>query len=163
MSGFFRKDGKPAAQSALQAAQQQEQPQQQQEQPDKSTCTAQQPDSDSGPEARMDAILAIAAEVSAGMLYLHARSIVHGDLTGANVLFQECKVSLSTLSCVFHRSACTSRAVNWLCCHDLVFEVVCDVRISSMSRCFCLRPEQAREKTLVSIYPLKREGQLALL
>ena len=132
MSGFFRKDGKPVAQPALEAAQKQEQPQQQQEQPGKSICTAPQPDSSTGPEVRMDAILATAAEVAAGMLYLHARSIVHGDLTGANVLFQECTVSLSTLCRLFHRSARTSRSVETACCHTPVFEDVCDVRISSM-------------------------------
>ena len=97
MSGFFRKDGKPAAQSNLQAAQKQKQSRRQREQPGESSCTAPQPDSISGPEVRMNAILATAAEVAAGMLYLHARSIVHGDLTGANVLLQECTVSLSTL------------------------------------------------------------------
>ena len=95
ISGFFRKDGKPLAQPALEAARKQRKPQQQR--PDKSICAAPQPDFSTGPEVRMDAILATAAEVAAGMLYLHARSIVHGDLTGANVLLQECPVSLSTL------------------------------------------------------------------
>jgi serine/threonine protein kinase len=31
-------------------------------------------------------VLAVAAEIAAGMSYLHARGIVHGDLTGANIL-----------------------------------------------------------------------------
>ena len=44
------------------------------------------------PAARMDAILGTALEVANGMSYLHARSIVHGDLTGSNVLLQECQV-----------------------------------------------------------------------
>ena len=40
----------------------------------------------------MDAILGTVLEVAHGMSYLHARSIVHGDLTGSNVLLQECLV-----------------------------------------------------------------------
>lgn len=130
MSGFFRKDGKSLAQPALEAARKQKQPQQQR--PDKSICASPQPDSSTGPEVRMDAILATAGEVAAGMLYLHARSIVHGDLTGANVLLQECTVSLSTLCRLFRRSARTSGSVKTVCCHSPVFEDVCDVRISSM-------------------------------
>jgi serine/threonine protein kinase len=158
MSGFFRKDGKPAAQSNMQATQKQKRKQsrQQQEQPGKSSCTAPQPDSNSGPEVRMDAILATAAEVAAGMLYLHARSIVHGDLTGANVLLQECTVSLSTLCCLFHRSARISCSGKVICCHNVVYGDVCDVCISSMSCCLCLRPEQACKKFLVSTYLLTR-------
>ena len=31
---------------------------------------------------RMAAVLATAAEVAAGMAFLHARGVVHGDLTG---------------------------------------------------------------------------------
>ncbi|KAK9839806.1 hypothetical protein WJX81_003100 [Elliptochloris bilobata] len=40
------------------------------------------------PDGELDlaAVLATAAEIAAGMQYLHARGIVHGDLTGANVL-----------------------------------------------------------------------------
>ena len=52
------------------------------------------PESELRPDARMDAVLSTAMEVANGMMYLHARSIVHGDLTGANVLLQECAVSL---------------------------------------------------------------------
>ncbi len=53
-----------------------------------------------GPVVRMDAILSAATEVANGMQYLHARSIVHGDLTGANVLLQECLVSHHHLAMV---------------------------------------------------------------
>jgi len=37
-------------------------------------------------ELDVEAVLAVAAEIAAGMTYLHARGIVHGDLTGANIL-----------------------------------------------------------------------------
>ena len=37
---------------------------------------------------KMDAVLRAAMEVAEGMAYLHARGIVHGDLTGANILLQ---------------------------------------------------------------------------
>ena len=37
-------------------------------------------------ELDVEAVLAVAAEITAGMTYLHARGIVHGDLTGANIL-----------------------------------------------------------------------------
>ena len=57
-------------------------------------------DTDIGPNARMDAVLSAASEVANGMQYLHARSIVHGDLTGANVLLQECSVSHHHLAMV---------------------------------------------------------------
>lgn len=46
---------------------------------------------------KMDAILRMALEVAEGMAYLHARGIVHGDLTGANVLLQSS--SVSSFSC----------------------------------------------------------------
>ena len=48
--------------------------------------------------ARMDAILSTALEVANGMSYLHARSIVHGDLTGSNILLQECQVGAPSCS-----------------------------------------------------------------
>ncbi|KAK9827953.1 hypothetical protein WJX81_000153 [Elliptochloris bilobata] len=38
----------------------------------------------------MAAVLATAAEVAAGMAFLHARAVVHGDLTGGNVLLAAC-------------------------------------------------------------------------
>lgn len=55
---------------------------------------AEEPEAGSRAEhaVRMDAILSTALEVANGMSYLHARSIVHGDLTGSNVLLQECLV-----------------------------------------------------------------------
>ena len=76
ISGFFRQ-GKPGALPVIE------------EVPDKQL--AEEPKPDGGVEAavRMDAILSTALEVSHGMSYLHARSIVHGDLTGSNVLLQE--------------------------------------------------------------------------
>jgi len=57
-------------------------------------------DTEIGPVVHMDAILSAATEVANGMQYLHARSIVHGDLTGANVLLQECSVSHHHLAMV---------------------------------------------------------------
>ncbi len=46
------------------------------------------------PDGELDlpAVLATAAEIAAGMSYLHARGIVHGDLTGANILLASCPV-----------------------------------------------------------------------
>lgn len=46
------------------------------------------------PDGDLDlpAVLATAAEIAAGMSYLHARGIVHGDLTGANILLASCPV-----------------------------------------------------------------------
>lgn len=40
----------------------------------------------------MGAMLRTCAEVAEGMAYLHARGIVHGDLTGSNVLLQSKEV-----------------------------------------------------------------------
>ena len=82
ISGFFRGQPGPEAQA--------------------SACGSSAPEldpeleseNDIRPCARMDAVLSTALEVANGMMYLHARSIVHGDLTGANVLLQECAVSL---------------------------------------------------------------------
>ena len=45
-----------------------------------------------GGAPRMEAILRTALEVAEGMGYLHARGIVHGDLTGANILLQSALV-----------------------------------------------------------------------
>ncbi len=41
---------------------------------------------------RMSSILRACSEVADGMAYLHARGIVHGDLTGSNVLLQSNEV-----------------------------------------------------------------------
>ncbi len=40
----------------------------------------------------MGAMLRACVEVAEGMAYLHARGIVHGDLTGSNVLLQSKEV-----------------------------------------------------------------------
>jgi hypothetical protein len=56
---------------------------------------------------KMDVILRMAVEVAQGMAYLHARGIVHGDLTGANVLLQSSTVSLQ--SCPVCSSVLPSR------------------------------------------------------
>ena len=65
-----------------------------------------------GGAPRMEAILRTALEVAEGMGYLHARGIVHGDLTGANILLQHNQVgpgSLpSPLSCIPFFPPCTS-------------------------------------------------------
>ena len=71
------------------------------ESPDKQRAEEPKAGSDAEPPVRMDAILSTAMEVANGMSYLHARSIVHGDLTGSNVLLQECLVRPSRLlACV---------------------------------------------------------------
>lgn len=41
---------------------------------------------------KMSSILRACSEVADGMAYLHARGIVHGDLTGSNVLLQSNEV-----------------------------------------------------------------------
>jgi len=48
------------------------------------------------PDGELDlpAVLATAAEIAAGMSYLHARGIVHGDLTGANILLASSSVRI---------------------------------------------------------------------
>lgn len=46
-------------------------------------------------QRKMGAILRTCAEVADGMAYLHARGIVHGDLTGSNVLLQSSEVRAS--------------------------------------------------------------------
>ena len=79
ISGFFRGQLGPEAQAAAGCS---------------SADPELKPGSDIQPGARMDAVLSTAMEVANGMMYLHARSIVHGDLTGANVLLQECAVGL---------------------------------------------------------------------
>ena len=79
ISGFFKGQPGPEAQAAA---------------GDSSADPELKPGSDKQPGARMDALLSTAMEVANGMMYLHARSIVHGDLTGANVLLQECAVGL---------------------------------------------------------------------
>ena len=84
ISGFF----KQSAPSALPVIE---------ESPDKQPAEEPTPGSDAEPPVRMDAILSTALEVANGMSYLHARSIVHGDLTGSNVLLQECLVRIPHL------------------------------------------------------------------
>ena len=96
ISGFFRKQPAPGAPDRGQPAP---------EAPGRGQPDPEAPDTGSsnrGPESkpgseirltvRMAAVLSTALEVANGMMYLHARSIVHGDLTGANVLLQECAV-----------------------------------------------------------------------
>ena len=79
ISGFFRQ-GAPGALPVIE------------ELPDKQLAEEPKAGSGAEPAVRMDAILSTALEVANGMSYLHARSIVHGDLTGSNVLLQECLV-----------------------------------------------------------------------
>ena len=47
---------------------------------------------DGGYHRKMTAILRACSEVADGMAYLHARGVVHGDLTGSNVLLQSNEV-----------------------------------------------------------------------
>jgi hypothetical protein len=65
---------------------------------------------------RMDAILRTALEVAEGMAYLQARSIVHGDLTGANILLQSKPVRVATYPAVLQALACGSPIMRVPCC-----------------------------------------------